>query len=65
MSDSRFRRGLKVSTTVHLVVLGSLAAWPLLNRWVHPPKPPELITFVELMAGSPAPPAPTARGEKI
>lgn len=59
MSDPRFRRGLKVSTTVHLMVLGLLAAWPLMNRWVNPPKPPELITFVELMAGTPAPPDPT------
>lgn len=64
MSDPRFRRGLKVSTTVHLVVLGLLAAWPLLDRWVHPPKPPELITFVELMAGSPAPPAPEPEVKK-
>ncbi len=58
MKDPRFRRGLKISTAVHVAVLVLLAAWPLLNRWVHPPKPPELITFVELMAGDPAPPAP-------
>lgn len=60
MKDPRFRRGLKISTTVHLVVLGLLAAWPLLNRLVNPPKAPEIITFVDLVAGSPAPPAPAA-----
>lgn len=63
MSDSRFRRGLKVSTAAHLTALALLAAWPWLNRIVHPPKPPEMITFVDLMSAPPAPspPAPVVK----
>lgn len=64
MSDPRFRRGLKVSTVVHLTVLVLLALWPLINRLLHPPKPPELITFIDLVAGNPAPPAPVVKEEK-
>jgi TonB family protein len=56
MSDPRFRRSLKVSTAVHVTVLAALALWPLMDRLVHPPKPPEMITFVDLVSGSPAPP---------
>ena len=58
MMDSRFKRGLKVSTAAHVMVLALLALWPLLQRLLHPPKRPEMITFVDLMAGPPALPAP-------
>ena len=58
MSDPRFRRGLKISTTVHVVVLLLLSLWPLFQRLFHPRKPPEMITFVDLVAGDPLPPAP-------
>ena len=61
MMDSRFKRGLKVSTAAHVTVLALLAIWPLLQRVLHPPKPPEMITFVDLMAAPPAPPAPMVK----
>lgn len=61
MTDTRFKRGLKVSTAVHAIVLALLALWPLIQRFLNPPKPPEMITFVDLMSAPPAPPSPVVQ----
>lgn len=56
MSDPSFKRTLLVSTIVHLGVVLVLILIPLFRRWLHPRKPPELITFIDLQAMPPAPP---------
>lgn len=62
MSD-RFKRALSVSTAVHVGVVVLVIVVPLLGRLFHPPKPKDLITFVDFMPASlPEPePAPEVR----
>lgn len=57
MSETTFKRSLIGSTVVHAVLLLALIVYPLVRRLIHPRKPPEMITFVDLQA-LPPPPAP-------
>lgn len=58
-----FKRALAVSVTAHIVVLILLVVLPFVIRLFRRPPKREMITFVELAALPPAPPAPMREPE--
>lgn len=65
MNDPRFKKTLLITTAVHFAVVLFLVIAPLLARLIRPPKPPEMITFIDLQAMPPAPPPPEPRPEPV
>ncbi len=60
MSNPNFKRTLITSTTVHVIVVALVILAPLVRKLLHPRKPPEIVTFVDLSALPPPPPVEVA-----
>lgn len=58
MNDSSFKRSLATSTVVHALVVLAVIIYPLVKRLIHPRKPPEMVTFIDLTAIPSPPPSP-------